>query len=57
MNEKYVKPIRSELYERILIIIKKLKLEKTDRDSYDYLSATMDLENMFIQYLKEKKNE
>lgn len=48
MTENYVKPIRSELFYKILNIVKDLNLEKSDKDHYDHLSAAVDLEKLFL---------
>ena len=50
--ENYVEPVRSDLHKKILEIVKKLKLEKTDKDHYDHLSATHDLEQLFNNLTK-----
>lgn len=50
--ENYTEPQRSELHKKIFAIVKKLKLEKTDRDHYDHYSATYDLEQLFNNMTK-----
>ena len=42
---------RSEIFNDILKIIKKLKLEKTDEDSYDHPSVACELEQYFLKKL------
>lgn len=43
---------RSEDYKNILAIVKKLKLEKTDLDAYDYPSVAYELEQLFLKNLQ-----
>lgn len=42
---------RSEDYENILAIVKKLKLEKPDLDAYDHPSVAYELEQLFLKNL------
>ena len=54
-KEKYVEPIRSKLFVDILKIVKKLNLVKTDKDDYNHLSATYDLEKLYTALEQENK--
>jgi hypothetical protein len=42
---------RSEIYKEILAIVKLLKLEKTNDDSYDHPSIAYKLEQLFLEKL------
>ena len=53
-KEKYVEPIRSKLFMDILKIVKKLNLVKTDKDDYDHLSVTYELEKLFNDLEQQK---
>jgi hypothetical protein len=54
--EKQTEVKRSELFYKILNIVKKLNLEKTNKDQYDHLSATTDLEKLYLDLCKDKQN-
>jgi len=47
-NKQPSKVERSEIYYKILAIIKKLKLVETDSDDYDHPSIACELEKLFI---------
>jgi len=48
-KERCIESIESKLFVNILKIVKKLNLFKTDKDDFDHLSATCELEKLYIE--------